>query len=109
MFTFIASKKVYKTACNYYKNLWKSCEKIEFERCGFYNNYCRLEGHINGTHYQVHINSAFVSGLCSQPLKTYRDNSCELSRVFAVACACSDLGYNYNIFSHLAKELVLNA
>ena len=104
-----ASKKVFATACQMYRNLWENAEKIEFERMNPYNNYLRLSGYINGKHYQVHITSAALAARINNykyPIK--RDNDTEIIRIFAVACACADYGQFFTKFEHLTKELVLN-
>ena len=108
-FKLFASKKVFAAACRYYRNLWESCEMVEFERENPYNNYCRLSGVINRVKYQVHVNDTTIADRYNRYNKTNRDNNDELIRVFAVACVCADFGYFYKDFAHLAKNLVLNA
>lgn len=103
-----ASKKVYKTACIMYRNLWESCEKVCFQRESFYNDYMRLSGTINGFRYQIHINAPEIAGRF-RDLNEHSDTDNQLIRIFAVACSCADYGQFYKDFKHLSKSLVLNA
>lgn len=108
MFNFFSSKKVYLMACNMFRNLWETCEKIEMQRESYYNNYVRLSGRINGICYQVHINSTEIANRF-RDLNTHKDSDGVLIRIFSVACACSNLGKYYKDFDLMYKSLVLNA
>ena len=107
---FFASKKVFATACNNFRNLWINCTKIDFEKINPYSNYVRLSGKLNGFNYQVNINCPAIAdrvpNWCYK--RTGQDNDTELIRIFALACACADYGLLFSKYEHLAKQLVLN-
>lgn len=108
MFTFFASKKVFLMACRNFRNLWETCNKIEFQRESYYSNYVRMSGTVNGVHYQVHINCDAIANRF-RDLNTHKDSDGVLIRIFAVACACADCGLFYNKFDTMYNTLVLNA
>lgn len=108
MFTFFASKKVFLMACRNFRNLWETCNKIEFQRESYYSNYVRMSGTVNGFHYQVHINSDMIANRF-RDLNAHKDSDGVLIRIFSVACACADNGKLYKDYDNMYKTLVLNA
>lgn len=111
LFNIFRTKKsqIYEIACNNFRSLWDSGRAVEFERMTPGRDYIRMAGQINGVNYQIHINSAALSDRLSRNYKKIMsDNDTELIRIFALACACADLGYYYKDFAALAQDLVLN-